>query len=87
MIIWGHGRKLQSLGPVGRIESCPNCGNPTTLHLGVLKKDFKLYFVPVARWNSVYFIYCDICNASAEIDRDLGRQTHEAFASGNGWTP
>jgi hypothetical protein len=82
MIIWGHGRKIQTLGPVGRIDSCPNCGNPTTLYLGVLKKDFKLYFVPVARWNSQYFLYCEICNASAEIDRDMGRQIHEGLQSG-----
>ena len=57
-------------------------GNPTTLQLAVLKRTSNSTFVPVARWNSAYFIHCEICNASAEIDRERGKQLHTALQSG-----
>jgi hypothetical protein len=69
MLVWGHGRQLHTLGPLENTDSCPACRQPSTLHLAVLRKDFKLYFIPVARWNSAYYVYCGVCNASAEIDK------------------
>jgi hypothetical protein len=63
-------------------RGCPVCGQPSTLYLAVLKKDFRLYFVRVARWNSAYFVYCGVCNASAEIDKETGRQLHAALTAG-----
>jgi DnaJ domain len=75
MIVWGHGRRLQTLGPVGRQE-CQQCGQVATIFLGVLKKQFTLYWVPVARWNGEYYLMCGICNASARIDKALGARMH-----------
>jgi len=76
MIVWGHGRRLQTLGSVGRQE-CPKCGQVANIFLGVLKKQFTLYWIPVIRWDGDYYLVCGICNASALIDKSLGARMRD----------
>jgi hypothetical protein len=87
MIVWGHGRKLEPLSGLIRQEQCPACGNASVLYLCVLKKDFRLYWIPVARWNSAYFLMCGLCQASAEIEKAVGQTLHQAITTGIDLTP
>lgn len=75
MLVWGHGRQIQTIAPLIQLEECPACAKPTILHLGVLKKDFRLYWIPVARWNSAFFVFCPVCQGSFEVDKPVGQRT------------
>lgn len=83
MIVWGHGQRLESLGQLIPLEECPACGHPTVLHLGVLKRDFRLYWIPVARWNSAFYVYCPSCSASVDVEKSLGQRVYTKLREGN----
>jgi transcription elongation factor Elf1 len=86
MLVWGTGRRLEPLAQLVALDECPACANRTVLHLGVLKKDFRLYWIPVARWSSAFFVFCGVCGASYEVDKALGQKIYTQLKTGNGLT-
>lgn len=82
MLVWGHGRKVEPIAQLIALDECPACSNRTVLQLGVLKKDFRLYWIPVARWDSSFFVFCPICQGSFEVEKQLGQRVRAQLKQG-----
>lgn len=70
MLIAGWGKNAKNLGTVG-LHRCERCHNPVLVDLYEVKKKVSLYFVPVAKWDSHFFLICTTCDGSIEITREL----------------
>ena len=66
-IIAGWGKDANVIAYIG-IRKCPNCRNYDHWHLYEVKKKITAFFVPIAKWGSKYYMVCNICQASYEID-------------------
>ena len=60
MIIYGWGTKTNPLG-VTDLISCDRCGNTGPWLVYQAKKQFKLYWIPVAQWNKQIIAECSTC--------------------------
>ena len=54
MIIWGFDGNYKQLGE-GPIGKCENCNNVVVFQVIQQSRRFKLYFVPVLKYNSQYW--------------------------------
>lgn len=82
MLIYGWGRKLKPVAPIVKFDECPNCGMPSVWYLAVLKKDINVFFIPVARWNSAFYLLCSACQGSIEVDKVKGKAIMERVQAG-----
>ncbi len=60
MIIYGWGTKNNPLGVTDLIH-CDRCGNTGPWLIYQAKKQFKLYWIPVAQWNKRIVAECSTC--------------------------
>jgi hypothetical protein len=66
---WGEG-KARDEGPVVPI-ACPNCHNAVTFHYVVVKKWFRLYFVPLVPYGTKHYLVCPICRKLYTLEATL----------------
>ena len=66
MIIYGWGTKATPLG-ITDIRKCENCGNTGPWFVYEAKKQFKLYWIPVAQWNKHFAAVCPVCERTWKI--------------------
>ena len=66
MIIWGFDGNYKELGE-GPIAKCENCGNVVVFQVIQQSRRFKLYFVPVLKYNSQYWALCPTCTAGYQL--------------------
>jgi uncharacterized Zn finger protein (UPF0148 family) len=67
MIVFGWGRGSNVLGELGEIE-CPNCDNCATWQVVEASRKATVYFLPVAKWDLLYFAVCPICSNGFQIE-------------------
>jgi transcription elongation factor Elf1 len=80
MVIFGWGNDAKALSE-GFFIRCPNCSNATQWQIVETSKRFSLYFVPVAKWSSQYWLVCPVCSSGIQIaSRELAQEAL-AFAS------
>ena len=66
MIIWGFDGNYKQLGE-GPIGKCENCNNVVVFQVIQQSRRFKLYFVPVLKYNSQYWALCPTCTAGYQL--------------------
>lgn len=66
MIIFGWGSGAKVLGE-GFFLRCPNCGNATQWQIVETSKKFSLYFVPIAKWSTGYWLVCPVRSNGVRI--------------------
>jgi tetratricopeptide (TPR) repeat protein len=66
-IIAGWGKDAKVIAYLG-IRKCPNCRNCDHWQLYEVQKKVTAFFIPVAKWGSKYYMVCNVCQASYEID-------------------
>ncbi|MDZ4065135.1 MAG: zinc-ribbon domain-containing protein, partial [Coriobacteriia bacterium] len=83
---WGHSTEI--LG-AGYTFECPNCHNAVTWLVARTSREACLFFVPVAKWQREYWMYCPICSAAAPLDSKEQAETLVALALRNDqlWLP
>ena len=69
MIFYQWGTKATPLG-ITDIKKCDRCGNSGPWLVYESKKQFKLYWIPVAQWNKHYAASCMTCPNTWEIPRE-----------------
>ena len=69
MIFYGWGTKATPLG-ITDVKKCDRCGNSGPWLVYESKKQFKLYWIPVAQWNKHYAASCMTCPNTWEIPRE-----------------
>ena len=65
-LLFGFGTTQQDLGP-GSVRTCPNCGNTTQWSRVRERKQFTVFFIPIARWGRRQFEVCGICGMAVEV--------------------
>ena len=68
MLIAGWGKKGKEIAYFG-IMKCGLCRNHSDHRLYEYSQRVTVYFVPVAKFNTKYYLVCDICDAAREMDR------------------
>ena len=66
VLVYGWGTKATPLG-VTDIRSCDRCNSRGPWLVYQAKKQFKLYWIPVAQWNKKYVIECSVCPNAFEV--------------------
>lgn len=61
---------------------CPCCGRYGRFEVYLTYMCFSLFFIPIIKWNKRYFVKTTCCNASCEIDRDLGHRIAKGEVTG-----
>jgi len=69
VLIWGWGNQYRKVADAG-IMRCRNCRNYSTFEIRELAKNFKLYFIPVAKWGRRYYLVCNTCEAVYELENE-----------------
>lgn len=84
----GWGQSADILG-AGYALMCPNCHNATTWLVATTSRKASLFFVPIAKWQREYWMYCPICSAAARLDSREQADTLVALALRNdeSWLP
>lgn len=65
LIGWGGSSKV--LGDGFNLD-CPNCHNSRTWRVIQTGRKATVFFVPVANWNTRYWMACPICSAAVELE-------------------
>lgn len=66
-IIAGWGKDAKVIAYLG-LRKCPNCRNYDHWQLHEVQKKVTAFFVPVAKWGAKYYMVCNVCQASYEMD-------------------
>ena len=66
-IIAGWGKDAKVIAYLG-ISKCPNCRNYDHWQLYEVQKKVTAFFVPLAKWGAKYYMVCNVCDASYEMD-------------------
>ena len=69
MLIAGWGKDAKVLAFVGLMK-CQNCNNYSMWYLVEISSKVKVYFIPVAKYGSKYFVMCNVCENGYEVDKD-----------------
>jgi hypothetical protein len=76
---WGGG-KFHDLGPAMPGE-CPNCLNPTFLHLVRATRGYlRLFLVPLVPYGTKHFLMCPICTDGVELEPAALEQVRKMVA-------
>jgi len=73
MLVFGWGDKNNVVG-VTSFRKCSRCGNEGPWVVYETKKQFKLYWVPVARWSKRFIVQCMVCPNSSEVAETEARR-------------
>ena len=52
--------------------TCPVCGKKAELHAFCSYKAFRVFFLPVYKWDKRYFVQTSCCGAACPISEKLG---------------
>ncbi len=69
-ILFGWGKKGKQIGYIG-IDKCPNCKNYAHFNLYEYANNFRLYFIPILKWNKKIYLVCSRCEAAWELDDEM----------------
>ena len=69
-VLFGWGKKGKQVGYIG-IDKCPNCKNYAHLYLYEYASVFRLYFIPVLKWNKKLYLVCSKCDAAWELNGEI----------------
>jgi hypothetical protein len=67
MIIAGWRKKFNVVADAGT-RACSKCHHETRHFLIQEKREVRLYFIPVARWNGKRLLVCSVCSFQIEPD-------------------
>jgi len=67
VIVFGWGKKAKRLANAG-MSKCPNCHNWTAFGVFSRASAVSLYFVPVAKFGTKFYLVCSTCDAGFEIN-------------------
>lgn len=67
MFVAGYGRRAKALGH-GPTLDCPNCHNRVETVIVETSRRVSLMFVPVAKWDSEFWLACPICERAGRLD-------------------
>ena len=56
---------------------CGRCGRYGHLEVYMVYSYLSLFFIPVLKWGRRYYVRTTCCNASVELDAELGRKNSE----------
>lgn len=65
-LIFGWGNSDKALGEGCTLE-CPNCHNVRRWQVVQSSQKASLFFIPVAKWGSKYWMVCPVCSESVEL--------------------
>ena len=65
-VIWGWQQRGSNLGVVGPY-TCPTCSWVGTFWLTTFERRFRIYFIPVGRWNVQYRCVCRNCSYTTYV--------------------
>ncbi len=68
VLIYGWGTKATPLG-LTDIRHCDRCNTDSPWLVYQAKKQFKLYWIPVAQWNKRYVVECSICPNAIHVSQ------------------
>lgn len=66
-IVFGWGKKGKVVGYAG-VEKCPHCRNWAHFSIYEMANNVRLYFVPVAKFNTKRYLVCGTCDTAWEIE-------------------
>lgn len=69
-VLFGWGKKGKQVGYIG-IDKCPNCKNYAHLYLYEYANVFRLYFIPILKWNKKLYLVCSKCDAAWELNGEI----------------
>jgi len=82
VLLVGWGTKATPLG-ITDIRSCKRCNARGPWLVYQAKKQFKLYWIPVAQWNKKYVIQCSVCPNAFEVsEQEANRLMAEGEKTG-----
>lgn len=67
-IIAGYGSNNKCIETF--VDTCPFCGQKTTLKVYETSNNVNVYFVPVAKFNKHYYLVCHLCDKSLELSKE-----------------
>ncbi len=71
LLLFGTGEDTDDLYLDQKI-TCPVCGKKAELRAYCTYKAFRLFFLPVWRWDKRYFVQTSCCGAACPIPEKLG---------------
>jgi len=78
VIIFGFGgSKLTDRGSVWP-ATCPNCHNQVLLHHATTHASFRLFFVPIVKYNRKHYLMCPTCHKGPRLDAAEVKQVEAA---------
>jgi pyruvate-formate lyase-activating enzyme len=78
LLLFGWGGSSKVLGEGYTLE-CPNCHNTRTWQVLRSSRKISVFFVPVAKWNTQYWMVCPVCSAGLELTSQ--QQAQEVLAT------
>ena len=66
-VVAGWGKDAKVIAYLG-IRKCPNCRNYDHWQLYEVQKKVTAFFVPIAKWGAKYYMVCNVCEGSYEIE-------------------
>ena len=76
----GWGKKGKQVGYAG-VEKCPHCRNWSHFTIREVSNRVRLYFVPVAKFNTKRYLVCGTCDTAWEIEPTKAKATLAASAA------
>ncbi len=67
MLVAGWGKDAKDLGYVG-IVRCDHCKNHNAMHLYQIARKVSVFFVPVAKFGTRFYVVCPTCRSGSEVD-------------------
>ena len=78
MIVFGvGGGKRTDRGAVWAAK-CANCQNDVLLHHVTTHASFRLFFVPIFKYDTKHFLICPVCKQGPRLDEARVRQVETA---------
>ena len=71
--IGGFGQKEEFLN-FNQLMICKNCGQYGQVKVIMVYSYLSFFFIPLFKWNKRYFVQMNCCNATCEINKEIGRE-------------
>ena len=69
MIIWGSKGNIIDLGSITK-HYCPICEKQTNYHVSVVYRYGHIFWIPLFKWSTKYYLTCDICERGIELKKE-----------------
>jgi hypothetical protein len=71
--VFGIGSKEKEIKDIQNIV-CKKCGSMSTYKLSKVYKYFHIFFIPVFKWGSKYYLKTRCCRSYFELKREIGER-------------